>query len=92
MAGGELFCGECEDPLIDELLYSRIGAPAAKKIVVTPFKCLGRVLAVTYADFGARQPAAVQTDLIAALARYAGLVYENALYRKKFEKMLQTQH
>ena len=38
-------------------IYSQIGEPADRQIVVVPFKCLGRVLAVTYGDFGSRHRA-----------------------------------
>jgi hypothetical protein len=47
---------------------------------------------VTYGDFGSRHRPEVDISLISILVRHAGLAYENALYRKKFEKMLQTQH
>jgi hypothetical protein len=92
LADGSVFFGDSADPVIAAELYSRIGEPAVNRLLVLPFKCLGRSLAVSYADFGTKQPAAVQLDLITTLARYAGLVYENALYRKKFEKMLQAQN
>ena len=92
MASGTIFSGESEHPLLSERIYSQIGRPAGRQLVVVPFKCLGRVLAVTYGDFGARHTAEVDISLISILVRHAGFVYENALYRKKFEKMLQTQH
>lgn len=92
MSSGTIFSQEADDPLLTDTIYSQIGQPAHNKILVVPFKCLGRVLAVTYGDFGSRQPTEVDLDLVDILARHAGLVYENALYRKKFEKMLQAQH
>lgn len=92
MAGGTLFSGESPHPLLSDAIYSQIGQPEGKQIAVIPFKCLGRVLAVTYGDFASRRPSDVDTSLIAILVRQAGIVYENALYRKKFEKMLQSQH
>ena len=90
-AKGELYYGEASDPLLHDKLYNTAGDPAAPMILLAPLKCLGRVIAVTYADFGTKHPADVQTDLINTLFKYAGVVYENALYRKKFEKLLQTQ-
>lgn len=92
MANGTIFSGESEHPLLSQAVYSQIGPPASRQILAVPFKCLGRVLAVTYSDFGARHPGEVDTGLITILVRHAGFVYENALYRKKFEKMLQTGH
>jgi len=91
IANGNLFVGEGADKLLEEKLYCQIEKPLCGQILVAPLKCLGRVVAVTYADFGSRHQADIQTDLICALMRHAGLVYENALYRKKFEKMLQSQ-
>jgi len=92
ISSGTIFSGESIDPLLTEMIYSQINPPANRQILVSPFKCLGRVLAVTYGDFGSRQPSAVDIDLISTLVRHAGLVYENSLYRKKFEKMLQSQN
>lgn len=92
LSSGDIFSGESVNPLLTEMIYSQIDPPANTQILVAPFKCLGRVLAVTYGDFGSRQPSAIDIDLISVLVRHAGLVYENSLYRKKFEKMLQAQH
>lgn len=86
-----VFWGESKDILLDEKIYALTGAPLSHQILVAPLKCLGRVVAVTYADFGAKQPATIDLDLITALTVHAGLVYENALYKKKFAKMLQAQ-
>lgn len=91
MSSGELFSQAGDVKLLNDTLYSQIGAPADRQIIIVPFKCLGRVLAVTYGDFGSGQRVGVDLRLIAILVRHAGIVYENALYRKKFEKMLQTQ-
>jgi hypothetical protein len=92
MSSGVIFSQESAHPLLDDIVYRQIGEPAERHIVIVPFKCLGRVLAVTYGDFGSRQQTSVDMALISILVRHAGIVYENALYRKKFEKMLQTQH
>ncbi len=92
MANSSVFCGESKDPLLEEKIYTLTGAPLAQHILVAPLKCLGRVVAVVYADFGATRPqATTDLDLIATLTVHAGLVYENALYKKKFAKMLQAQ-
>jgi hypothetical protein len=92
LANGALFYGESKDPLLAEKIHSLTGAPLSPQILVVPLKCLGRVVAVVYADFGAKPQTTLDLDLIATLTVHAGLVYENALYRKKFEKMLQSQH
>jgi hypothetical protein len=92
MTSGTIFVGESAHPLLNDSIYSQIGQPTSRRIVVVPFKCLGRVLAVTYCDFGSRHQGDIDSGLISILVRHAGIVYENALYRKKFEKMLQTGH
>jgi len=91
MSSGEIFSQKSDHPLLNDVIYSQIGAPADRRFIITPFKCLGRVLAVTYGDSGSGHGAGVDIHLIDILVRHAGIVYENALYRKKFEKMLQTQ-
>ncbi len=92
VSSGTIFSGESNNQLLAEKIYSQIEPPTTRQFIVVPFKCLGRVLAVTYGDFGSRQPTAVDSDMILTLVAHAGVVYENALYRKKFEKMLQSQH
>lgn len=92
LTNGSVFYGEGRDQLLDEKIYSLTGAPHSHQILVAPLKCLGRVVAVIYADFGAKPPTAIDLHLVTVLAVHAGLVYENALYRKKFAKMLQAQH
>jgi len=91
-SAGCLLFGETEDRLVENSLYAAIPPPASRQILVLPLKCLGRVLALTCGDFGQKAPAAVQLELAGILAGHAGIVYENALYRKKFEKMLQSQN
>ena len=91
LANGSVFYGESKDQLLTDKIYALTGAPLSQQILVAPLKCLGRVVAVIYADFGSKPLMKTDLDLIAMLATHAGLVYENALYRKKFEKMLHTQ-
>ncbi len=88
---GAPYFGPQEDAALSEKLYPAIEPPAVKQALLLPLKCLGRVLAVTYADFGTKTPSPVQLELAEILARHAGLVYENSLYRKKFEQMIQQQ-
>jgi hypothetical protein len=91
LANGSIFCGESKDSLLDEKIYPLTDPPFSHQILIAPLKCLGRVVAISYADFGARPHTAVDLDLITTLTIHAGLVYENALYRNKFAKMLQSQ-
>lgn len=92
LADGRAYFGQLDDPALETTLYPAIGKPLSGQILLLPLKCLGRVLAVTYADFGTTTPSSIQLEQAEILARQAGLVYENSLYRKKFEQMLQTQH
>lgn len=67
-------------------LYREMGAPADSKVLVVPITSFGRVIALTYADFGAEPAAPAPTDIIAALAKHASIIFDNLLMRKKLEK------
>jgi len=92
LAEGVAYFGELNDPALETSLYPAIGKPVSGQVMLLPIKCLGRVLAVTYADFGAATPYPILLDQAEILAKHAGIVYENSLYRKKFEQMLQAKH
>jgi len=92
LAEGITYYGQLDDPVLETALYPAIGKPASGHVLLLPLKCLGRVIAVTYADFDTTAPSPIPIEHAEILARHAGLVYENSLYRKKFEQMLQTQH
>ncbi|MBI1922570.1 MAG: DUF4388 domain-containing protein [Geobacter sp.] len=81
-----LLFGECNDDILKKYLFGEIGAPAAPTILVLPITSHGKVVALIYGDFGKELPSAVQSDLLEILARHAGLVLDNASYRKKFVK------
>lgn len=67
-------------------LFAAIDAPLRPTVLVLPLKSRGKTLALTYGDFGGREPAPVDTDLLKILAHHADLVLENSLYRKKLAK------
>jgi len=73
--GGLLYCGQApEEPMLKNL-YGRIGGPHSPKIAVLPLKTgSGKVLALTYGDFGAAWATPVPTDLLDIFSRHAGLV------------------
>jgi len=83
---GRLYYGQRKDEILTSLLYKEIGAPQSPKVIVVPLISRGKVIAVTYADFGAKPVSPPQIDLIEALAGHAGLILDNALYRKSIEK------
>ena len=82
---GLLFFGATDDPLLSTGLYREIGAPVSTTIMLLPLKVGGKVIALAYGDFGTTDLSAVPVELLEVLAIQAGLVLENALYRKKSE-------
>ena len=83
---GSVFYGASEDPLLTGQLLPAIGSPAQPTILLLPMKCRGRVVSLIYADFGAGEISPIRLDLLEAMAGQAGLVLENAFYRKKLAK------
>ena len=80
--GGESYYGVADD-LLRDTLFPALGAPASPKILLLPVKSFGRVIALIYGDFGPRAGGAPQPELLEMLALHAGLVIDNALYRKR---------
>ncbi len=83
---GRLYYGQRSDAVMTDLLYKEIGAPRSPKVMVVPLISRGKVIAVTYADFGAKPVSPPQINLLEALAQHAGSILDNALYRKSIEK------
>lgn len=83
---GKLYYGQRSDAALTERLYKEIGAPRSPKAVAVPLVSRGKVIAVTYADFGSKPVCPPQINLLEALAQQAGLTLDNALYRKSIEK------
>lgn len=89
LAEGRAYFGPLNDQSLEEAISVALTPPVSRQVMLLPLRCLGRVLAIIYADFGDRQQSAVHLEPCEILARHAGLVYENSLYRKKFEQMIQ---
>ena len=72
---GLLYYGQApEEPMLKHL-YGHIGGPHSPKIVLLPLKTgSGKVLALTYGDFGAAWATPVPTELLDIFSRHAGLV------------------
>ncbi len=83
---GCLYYGQRSDTVLTDLLYKEIGAPRSPKVIAVPLISRGKVIAVTYADFGAKPVTPPQINLLEALAQHAGSILDNALYRKSIEK------
>jgi DNA-binding NarL/FixJ family response regulator len=79
---GTTYYGDA-DATVSATVFEAIGAPASHKVLLLPVKSFGRVIAVVYGDFGARAGGAPQPELLEMLALHAGLVIDNALYRKR---------
>ena len=83
---GEVFYGECDDEVLKESLFKEIGAAKSSTLLLLPMKRRGKTIALTYADFGQKEPALVQLEELEIFASQAGLVLENSLYRRQLEK------
>jgi hypothetical protein len=84
---GQVFYGESNDAVLKEHLFSVIGAPLRPAILLLPMKSRGKIMTLTYGDFGGKEVSPVQRDRLVILANQAGLVVENALYKKQFNKV-----
>ncbi len=83
---GRLFYGESDDEVLKEHLFAGIGAPLRPTIILLPMKSRGKIMTLTYGDFGRKEVPPVQSDVLVILANQAGLVVENTLYRKLLNK------
>ena len=83
---GTLFYGERDDEVLEEHLFAVIGSPLRPTFILLPLKSRAKIIALTYGDFGRREASPAQSDLLEILADQAGLVVENALYRKQLAK------
>ncbi len=83
---GRLFYNESDDRVLREHLFTGIGAPLRPTVFLLPIKVRGKVIALTYGDFGGREVETVRTDVLQILADHAGVVLENALYRKQLSR------
>ena len=72
--------------MLTDFLYKEIGAPRSQKVLAVPLISRGKVIAVTYGDFGTKDVSPLQINLLEALAQHAGSMLDNALYRKNLEK------
>lgn len=91
---GRLYYGQRSDTTLTTVLYKEIGAPRSPKVILVPLISRGKVIALTYADFGSKPVSPPQLNLLEALAQYAGSLLDNALYRKSIEQLPSptTQH
>jgi hypothetical protein len=82
-----LYYGPGSDQVLKSCLHSVIGAPHSPMILLLPISMSGNVIALIYADFGQSPPSAVPMEFLEILSRHAGLVLDNSLFQKKFDKI-----
>ncbi|TYO99729.1 uncharacterized protein DUF4388 [Geothermobacter ehrlichii] len=85
IASGNIFFAESENHGLGRL-FELVGAPASRRILLLPMKVRGRVVSITYADFGCDEPKPIPANIFEIMASQAGLSLENALLRKQIEK------
>lgn len=86
---GEFFSGESDDDVLKERLFEEIGTPLRSSIILIPMRSHGKIITLTYGDFGDKEAASVQNEVFEILAQSAGQVMENILYRKLLSKASQ---
>lgn len=85
---GQSFYGESRDEVLKEYLFQVIGEPLKPTIILLPMKSRRKVITLTYGDFGQKEVSQVQKEMLSILANQAGMVVENAIYRKLLNKAL----
>lgn len=83
---GRLYYGQRTDAQLSTRLHKEISPPRSPRALMLPLISRGKVIAVTYADFGSQAVSPPQTGLLEALAQHAGTILDNAIYRKNIEK------
>jgi hypothetical protein len=86
---GQFFYGESDDEVLKKDLFEGIGEPLSPMIILLPMKSGGKTLTLTYGDFGSKEAVPVEGHVLEILAQSAGLIVENALYRRQFDKAAQ---
>ncbi len=80
---GQLFYGKSDDVGLKNNLFDAIGEPASATIMLLPVRSRGKTVTLVYGDFGTREASSIQCDELEVLANEAGLLVENAFYRKQ---------
>jgi hypothetical protein len=79
------YFGESSDEVLKDL-FQEIGEPLSPSVALLPVICDRKVVAIVYGDFGRKEAAPVQLDLLEILAQQVGLALENALLRRLLTK------
>jgi hypothetical protein len=79
----ECYTGTIQDEKIGQQLYAKIGGPDVKECLLLPLKCNNQTIMMIYADNGSKPAQQIDSDFFNFFICQAGLVMENALYRKQ---------
>ena len=80
---GDSFLGTPTESTFTDLLYPEISAPTDSTILLLPLKSNGRVITITYADFGNSPEKQIALDFLEFFVGQAGITMENVLFRKQ---------
>jgi hypothetical protein len=83
---GKRHFGPSDDLLLQEKLFTAIGAPVSNTVLLMPVKRMGRVIAVIYGDFRLSAATPLQLELLDALVLQAGMVMDNTYYKSRLHK------
>ena len=82
---GLAYYGESSDEALAGLFHE-IGAPVSPAVVLLPLISDRKVVAIVYGDFGNKEAAPVQLDILEILAQQVGISLEYALLRRQVAK------
>lgn len=85
---GQVYYGESSDEALMGL-FKEIGNPMRPAVVLLPVVSDRKVVAVVYGDFGMKDAAPVQLDILEILAYQVGIALEYALFRRQTAKASQ---
>jgi hypothetical protein len=80
---GGIFYGESEDDSLDVYLFSEIGAPRSRRVLLLPLRTGNRTVTLTYGDFGRKEEAFISVDALEMAAEQAGTAIDNLRSRKQ---------
>jgi hypothetical protein len=85
---GQVYYGESSDEALMGL-FKEIGKPMRPAVVLLPVISDRKVVAIVYGDFGMKDAAPVQLDILEILAYQVGIALEYALFRRQTAKASQ---
>jgi hypothetical protein len=80
---GSIFFGGSEDDSLDVYLFSEIGAPRSRRVLLLPLRSGNQTVALIYGDFGRKEDALLSVDALEVAAEQAGIVVDKLRSRKR---------